>query len=231
MSSTTTEPRAWDINAIQDANQKAGNHWFSASTMRFFGSRVLPDVYQGPGGVFFVTSDKAGFRVEDGREYNVRQFDPADGSVGTASDPHAFNTRRRAIARAKYLAGQGATVTTAAHRPLSVFDDFVTACRRYGRPDASEKAARELIGLAAAHHRLQEQACNGFHTENATKGHATREARTEKRILELAAEVGAVGVNFGGDPRGATVKLKFPNGESDSMGRDGWCVPTSETEK
>lgn len=31
---------------------------------------------------------------------------------------------------------------------------------------------------------------------------------------------------FGGDPRGACVKLKVPSGKTDDIGREGICVPT-----
>jgi hypothetical protein len=68
----------WTIDAIREADHRAGRHFFSADTMKFFNSRILPTVYQGPGGVYFITSEK--FRGSDGvsapRKYTIRQFIP-----------------------------------------------------------------------------------------------------------------------------------------------------------
>lgn len=101
-----TQKNIYNIQDIITANRVKGGHFFSPDTMRFFRSRVLSDVYQGPGGVYFVTSEKrAGFgSIPDGsRQYTVRVFNPKTADVNTAGD---FNklSRYMAIKNAKALA-------------------------------------------------------------------------------------------------------------------------------
>lgn len=94
---------------------------------------------------------------------------------------------------------------------------------------------------ATSHHRLQEQACNGYAdasgnwSEVAEQRANQAEYVCEERIRELAGKLpewqeddgkqGPFGVTFGGDPRGCTVKLTGPESVYDSWGRDGVCVP------
>jgi hypothetical protein len=47
--------------------------------MRFFASRVGDTVYQGKGGIYFITSEK--FSSESPRLYTVRSFNPETGGV------------------------------------------------------------------------------------------------------------------------------------------------------
>lgn len=49
---TTRFDDLWDV---EEANRRAGQHFFSPDTMRFFKSRVHSALY---GGRFFVTSEK-----------------------------------------------------------------------------------------------------------------------------------------------------------------------------
>lgn len=60
-----------NINDIQTAVRNSGSHWFDPSTMRFFKCRVLDEVYSGPGGVYFVSSERG---PHGPRRYTVRQF-------------------------------------------------------------------------------------------------------------------------------------------------------------
>lgn len=69
------------IGNIKYNNAQAGYHFFEAATMRFFNSRILQAVYQGEGGVFFVTSEK--FDERSPRLYTVRKYDPATRSIDT----------------------------------------------------------------------------------------------------------------------------------------------------
>ena len=100
----------WSIEAIKDANRRAGKHWFEPGTMRFFASRVGSTVYQGPGGVYFVSSER--FIPSRGdptpRRYTLRRFDPATGGVETAS-PFNRWSRGRAIHMAKAYARMAPT--------------------------------------------------------------------------------------------------------------------------
>lgn len=47
----------------------------------------------------------------------------------------------------------------------------------------------------------------------------------ERQIMALANQLGVPGAAFSRDPRGATVRLLFPDGFSDSV-QGGYCVPT-----
>ena len=51
-----------------------------------------------------------------------------------------------------------------------------------------------------------------------------RDERASRAIRDVLAPFDVVPV-FGGDPRGACVKLKVPSGRTDDWGREGLCVP------
>ena len=70
------------IDDIKTANKVRHHHFFDPETIRFFNSRTLPEVYSGPGGVFFVTSEK--MSDDSPRLYTVRHFYPDTGSITTA---------------------------------------------------------------------------------------------------------------------------------------------------
>jgi len=70
----------WDIVAIERANDRAGFHWFEPATKRFFRCRVGSDVYQGPGGIFFVSSEQG---PHSGRAFTVREFKPQTADIDT----------------------------------------------------------------------------------------------------------------------------------------------------
>jgi len=98
----------WTMQEIREANRKAGFHWFDADTLRFFRSRIGERVYQGAGGIYFVSSEQ--FVGSDGRgkprAYTVRVFNPETGDVSTARGVE-FNTLTRSQANtlAKKFAG------------------------------------------------------------------------------------------------------------------------------
>ena len=95
----------WTMNEIRKANIDAGHFWFSPDTMGFFRSQVEDTVYQGPGGVFFISSEQ--FVPSDGsvcpRRYTVRSFHPENACINTAVK---FNemSREEAIELAKRCA-------------------------------------------------------------------------------------------------------------------------------
>jgi hypothetical protein len=213
----------WTVNAIKEANRAAGSHWFDPSTMRAFGTRVLPEVYQGPGGVYFVTCDSAGFRPSDGREYNVRRFEPSDGQVRTAEGAEAFDSAHDASADAarRAFGGQtvGVSVTSEEYAPVSVLEQFVLDCRTHGNAAATPADCRKLIKLAGRYHAQAEAECNGTGRTSPI---------TARQIGEVAARVGAAAVSLSGDPRGAVVKLRWADGATNDFGGEGWIVPTSE---
>lgn len=86
-----TIPRT--IGELKEANREAGFHFFDRDSMRFFRSRVLPNLYVGCGGIYFVTSEQ--FSDASKRSFTVRVFDPATASVDTFGD---FNELDRAEA-------------------------------------------------------------------------------------------------------------------------------------
>jgi len=90
-----------EFNTVEDIKRHHRGHWFSLGAMRFFRSRVGQTVYQGPGGVFFVSSEQ--FNDDTPRRYTVRRYDPEADTIGTIGE---FNklSRTSAIREAKRLA-------------------------------------------------------------------------------------------------------------------------------
>jgi hypothetical protein len=91
-----------DMDAIKSANARAGHHFFEASSMRFFASRVGQSVY---GGRYFVTSeqfrDYSAGRV-DARRYTIRECD-LEGHVRTVGDFQGFGTAAQARSAIKLI--------------------------------------------------------------------------------------------------------------------------------
>jgi len=86
------------MGIIKDRNDNAGQHFFDKSTLRFFSSRFSDDVFQGPAGVFFVTSEQLkGFDCPDGKRlYTVRQFHPDTAKVSTSGKFQEHHSLRSA---------------------------------------------------------------------------------------------------------------------------------------
>lgn len=87
-----------NMQQIKQANAAKGGCWFEASTMRFFRSKVGTKVYEGPGGVYFLSSEQfvsPGYTAR--RLYSVRQFDPDTGDISTVGE---FNKMERGEAQA-----------------------------------------------------------------------------------------------------------------------------------
>lgn len=205
----------YTIDRIQDEMRADGSHWWDAATMRHFQCRVGSQVYQGPGGVYFVTSE----RPPGGkREFSVRQYRPESKDIKTIGD-FCSMTRSVAHAEAARLAGEGAIVAQEAHTPITEAEDFASTMHREAA--IPRGACDKLRELARRHHRLQEEYCNGvFDTDE----WARRDERIEARIIALLAPYD-VTPKFGGDPRGCTVKLQVPSGKTDDWGAEGICVP------
>ena len=229
-----------DINDVIRIARAHGSHWFDAAALRFFRGRVLPTVYEGPGGIFFVSSEQ--YSDQTPRRYTVRKFKPEDGDVDTVG---AFNelTKLEAVKLARRCAAEviepsaphEVTTTEAAPMLPTGEDDFVRALRAEG-VEEPERLARTLRRLAARHHRNQERRCNGDYPFNGDlecpcgdmvhrlTGGLCDDCRNEAAITAACKPWGIVPI-FGGDPRGCTVKLKVPSGRTDDWGREGLCVP------
>ena len=80
---TATPTRTLTINDIQSAMRARGSHWWDPGTMRSFGSRVHSQVYSGPGGIYFVTSEQMPY---SGRACTVRQYLPDASWVENVGD-------------------------------------------------------------------------------------------------------------------------------------------------
>lgn len=93
----------WTIATIKKANIAAGRNWFEPGTMRFFNTRCLPTVYQGPGGIYFVTSEVA---PSGEKAYTVRQFVPEHGRIETVGEFHVIRDKNTALAAARALAAR-----------------------------------------------------------------------------------------------------------------------------
>lgn len=88
------------ISVIKAAAHAAGSHWFDKSSMRFFRSRILPEVYTGKGGIYFVTSEEGPYGP---RRYSIRKFDPETADIGTFG-PFNEMGRERAMRIARIAA-------------------------------------------------------------------------------------------------------------------------------
>lgn len=221
----------WTVNTIKDAVRATGSHWFDPDTMRFFGTRVLPTVWQGPGGVFFVTSDK---RFDGKRGHTVRQFKPEDSSVHSSTEIGMMsekNARTRASQLAWGTGEEKTQLTSEPFRAVSVLEQLCADLKTHGSAsEVSAADARILIRAAARHHALMEDMCNGT-LQTDDSGESSEVNRLRARISRLASDVGASGAMYSGDPRGCTVKLTFPDGFTNDWGKTGYCVPTSLREE
>lgn len=72
-----------NITEIKKANKEAGGFWFTTGTLNYFNSTILPKVYEGPGGIYFITSERGPHRP---RAYTVRQWHPSYSGIGTVGE-------------------------------------------------------------------------------------------------------------------------------------------------
>jgi hypothetical protein len=82
------------IGTIRTRATDAGSHWFDRDTLSFWGSRILPDVYEGADRrAYFCTSETD---MDGGqRRYSVRVSHP-DGRIDTIGDFRAYDSQREA---------------------------------------------------------------------------------------------------------------------------------------
>lgn len=94
--------KIYNIALIKCANKSAGRFYFEKSTMRYFRSRVSDKTHNGPGGVYFVTSEQ--HRDTDPRLYSVRRFHPETADIDTAGTFQQYTTSAQAHGAAARLA-------------------------------------------------------------------------------------------------------------------------------
>lgn len=103
------------------------------------------------------------------------------------------------------------------------------------------QAALLLLRHSRTHGRLAEESCNGHPAQGSPSMEIARlnklqdawDARIEKKEKQIEARMAEIckpfnlPITFGGDPRGYTVKVKFPSGRFNTWGgaEDGWGVP------
>lgn len=216
--------KRWTMDEIKTACRVRGSHWFDPGTMRYFKCRILETVYQGSGGVFFVSSEKCSSMYNNHpRRYTVRKFNPESADIDTAGEFNVM-TKHMAIKKAKELAGPDHEEANEPFHPVTVKEQFQHDLQTHSGKTVTMAAAAKLMRLAEQHHKLMEDYCNGveIYTRQGTPRGTL--ARNRKAITQLLADIGC-GVHFGGDPRGCTVKIKFPDGKTNDWGQDGWCVP------
>jgi len=217
----------WTMADIKAANKAAGKFFFERDTMRFFKSRACRAVYQGPGGVFFVTSEQ-GPTADDKRRYTVRQFNPDTGEVDTAGEFQAFAAEHAARAEARRLANPAAFIPDTepdGDEPLETAEEAsISAMSAEGM---APTYSRIILGAAAAYQRMAEVECGRDLTDDERMAERRAENTIRRVIKEMQLGVDpGFGVVFCGDPRGACVKIKVPSGRTDDWGQTGICVPT-----
>lgn len=216
---TTTQ---YTINDIQAEMRADGSHWWDPDTMRCFGTKVVSPVYQGDGGIYFVTRDK---QYDDSFAFTVRSYSPTQKQIGRVGELGEHKTKGTATRAARKLAGSNATEADEQLRPVTVLEQFLADCQKHGASTATITDCKALIGKGKLHTSLMVETCNGREMYDSDDEPLPVLRNCRKAIEKLAKAVGATGVVFGGDPRGCTVKLTFADGYANDMGREGLCVP------
>jgi hypothetical protein len=85
----------YSIHGIMKANEDAGKYFFAKDTMRFFKSKVLPEIWEGRDYIFFVTSEQ-GPTEQDKHRYSVRRFNKETADIRTEGTFQAYETPREA---------------------------------------------------------------------------------------------------------------------------------------
>lgn len=235
---TTAVAKHWTINDIEAAMRAQGSHWWDAGALRFFNSRIGYEVFQGPGGVYFVSSERCNH--DSPRLFTVRQFDPETSDLVSkgGSEFQEYASRSDARARAKReaagpdghinaSAGHASDIVTTAekHTPATDGDEFARTMRKE-LPKLTDTNRAKLLTLCRRHERYQVMRC-GDGSEHSERNCELAEIQTPKlrRMILAILEAAGGGAIFGGDPRGCTVKITVPSGKTDDMGQDGICVP------
>ncbi len=111
-----------DIHEVQANHEAAGGHWFSPETKKAFRSKVDPKLHNGPGGQYFVSSEKNDWdkRTSNGRSYTVRKVENNGAFITTHGQFGEHPTLGRARTAAKKAAN---TPPPEAQRAAAIFHD------------------------------------------------------------------------------------------------------------
>ena len=217
---STDTRKVWSIDDIQTAMRANGSHWWNPDTMRFFGTRVCGPAWNGPGGVYFVTSEKP---PHGARAYTVRQYKPETYDVDTVGELCGYKCRDTAIRAARKAAGAD-DHRNEHFQPVTDFDQFLYNLARHGCANVRPSQARELIRLGKRHAKLMEDHCNGRELYDADGEPLAVLRRNRQQIDSVCAAIGCKAL-YQGDPRGVTVKLILSDGFANDWGKEGLCVP------
>jgi len=104
----------WEsIEEIERYNERSGFHFFKPDTMRFFHSRVYPQIY---GGRYFITSERCTWGEGHPRLYTVRQALP-DGRCVSMGAFQQYKTLSAARSAAAKLASADASILARGENP------------------------------------------------------------------------------------------------------------------
>ena len=84
------------IEQIRNANKALGRHWFDASTLRFFSSRIAGPVISN----MFVSSERLDANLP--RLYTIRRANE-DGSIDTVGEFQQYTSKRAALAAIRQM--------------------------------------------------------------------------------------------------------------------------------
>jgi hypothetical protein len=91
-----------NILDIKRANAAKGFHFFDKNSMAFFNSKIEGRIFEGSGGVFFVTSEAQD--MSHARMFTVRNFNSESGEVKTVGKFCSWFSLREAMDKCKHLA-------------------------------------------------------------------------------------------------------------------------------
>jgi hypothetical protein len=97
-----TQRQFYSTDDIKRHAEHKGSHWFSPGAVYFFKSRICGEAYEGPGGIYFVSSERFDGRCQ--RRYTIRQYNPQTGAVSTYGEFQGFTNARAAKKEAAWLA-------------------------------------------------------------------------------------------------------------------------------
>ena len=87
------------INQIISEAERAGSHFFSKATLRFFSSRIHSEIY---GGCYFITSERDNYRDSNPRFYTIRKYEGGL-KVETVGEFCQYTSKAQAISAVKKL--------------------------------------------------------------------------------------------------------------------------------
>ena len=96
---TTERKQYTSINQIISEAERAGSHFFSKATLRFFSSRILPTIY---GGCYFITSERDNYRDSNPRFYTIRKYE-GDLRVETVGEFCQYTSKAQAVSAVNKL--------------------------------------------------------------------------------------------------------------------------------